>query len=154
MALQTSAGSQIFIGTTAGDAITDSYQALAEVVDISEFGKSFQTIKHIAIDSRETRKIKGSFDAGGVTLKLGRDLSDSGQAALQSALDSDAAYNIQITLADTPASGLSPTPTSFYFKALVTSFTTVIGSADSLVGATAMLEISGPVTEVAAATGD
>ncbi|MGO1121218.1 hypothetical protein ACTL6U_21180 [Rhodovibrionaceae bacterium A322] len=154
MALQTSAGSEIYIGTPAADAQSDSYQAVAEVVDISEFGKSFQTIKHVTVNSRETQKIKGSFDAGGITLKLGRNLSDAGQAALKAALDSDAPYNIRVSLADIPASGSAPAPTSFYFKALVTSFTTMIGSADSLVSATVALEISGAITEVPATTGD
>ena len=150
MPVQTSAGCKLLIGTTSATPATDTYIDVAELTSIPEFGRVYQEITHNSIGDRSTKKFKGSFNEGSITLALGRDVSNAGQAAMKAALDSDADYNIKITLNDQPATGASPKPTTFLFKAKVMSFTTNIGSPNQIVGASCMLGISGAITETAA----
>lgn len=150
MAVQTSAGSKLFIGTSSGTPASDTYIEVSEITNIPEFGRAYQEITHNAVADRSTKKFKGSYNEGSISLTLGRDVAGTGQAALKAALDSDADYNIKITLNDTPTTGASPKPTTFLFKAKVMSFTTNIGGSNQIVGATVLLGISGAITETAA----
>jgi hypothetical protein len=150
MAVQTSAGCKLLIGTTSATPATDTYIDVAEITNFPEFGRVYQEITHNSVGDRSTRKFKGSFNEGGLALALGRDVANAGQAAMKAALDSDQDFNIKITLNDQPATGASPKPTTFLFKAKVMGFTTNIGGPNQVVGATATLGISGPITETAA----
>lgn len=152
MGVQTSAGSKLFIGTTAANAATDTYVEVAEVTNIPEFGRAYQEITHQSLGRRDTQKFKGSYNEGSITLALGRDMSNAGQAALRAALDSDSDYNVKITLNDTPSTGTSPKPTTYLLKAKVMSFTTNPGGPNQIVGASVMLGISS-IVEAAATSG-
>lgn len=136
----TSAGSHFYIGTTAAVPSTDVYTEVGVVNNIPEFGRSYSEIKFDALNNRDTLKYKGQRDDGSITIELGRNLSDSGQAAMIAALDMDFDYNFRITLNDA-STATGATPTTFEFKAKVMSFTTNIGTANQVVGAKAMISI-------------
>lgn len=148
MTVQTSAGCKIYIGTAETTPSPDDYLEIGEVTNFSEFGRVYQEIRHDAIGTRGTRKFKGTYDDGNITLQLGRDPSDVGQAAAILARDDDEDYNFKITLND---EGVLGNPTTFTFKAKVMSYTTNIGGPNQVVGATMMLGIkSGSIDETAA----
>lgn len=149
MTVQTSAGCKIYIGTSEATASPDDWLEIGEVTNFSEFGRVYTEIKHDSIGTRGTRKFKGSYDDGNITLQLGRDPSDVGQAAAITARDSDDDYNIKLELNDDV--GSNTVPTTFTFLAKVMSYTTNIGGPNQVVGATLALAIkSGSITEVAA----
>jgi hypothetical protein len=87
--VSTAAGSTLYIGTTASVASTDSFTAVGEVTEIPEFGRQYNEIKYAPLSSRAVQKFKGSYDDGSVTISMGKDLSDAGQAAMLVARDSD-----------------------------------------------------------------
>lgn len=150
MAVQTSAGCKIYIGTTESTPSPDDYLEIGEVTNFSEFGRVYQLITHQSIGERGDRKFKGSYNDGEITLQLGRDPSDTGQAAAITARDSDEDYNFKIELNDDTVA--LPTPTTFEFKGKVMSYTANIGGPNQVVGATLMIAIkSGSITETAAA---
>lgn len=149
MTVQTSAGSKLSIGTTSATPATDTYAEVSEITNIPEFGRVYQEITHQAVGSRDTKKFKGSYNDGSVTLTLGRDISNAGQAALVAARDNDSDFNFKITLNDAPLTGASPKPTTYLIRAKVMSFTTNIGGPNQIVGASVMLGISS-ITETAA----
>lgn len=150
MTVNTSAGSKIYIGTTASNPTGDSYVEVAEVTNIGEFGRVYNEINFTSLSDRNVRKYKGSRNDGNITLALGRSASDAGQAAAALALDSDQDYNFKITLNDdTDVTG--SVPTTFVFKAKVMSYVTNVAGPDNVVTATISLGIkSGSITETPA----
>lgn len=130
MGVQTSSGSVIKIGTTAVNPVGDAYLEIGEVTNIGELGRVYNEITHTSLANRNTRKFKGNRNDGSVALDLGFDISDAGQTAVQTALDSDADYNFEVTLNDDDNTG--GTPSKIYFKAKVMSFTVIIGNGESI----------------------
>jgi hypothetical protein len=94
--VSTAAGALLYIGTTASNSATDTYTAVGEVTSIPEFGRVYATVKYNPLSSRGTQKFKGSYDDGAVTIPMGKDLSDEGQAALLLARDTDFDYNFKV----------------------------------------------------------
>ncbi len=147
MAVSTAAGAKLYIGTAETLPSPDDYLEVGEITNMGEFGRVYNEIKYNALGNRGTLKFKGSYDDGQLSLDLGRAPSDVGQAAMVVALDSDSDYNFKVTLND----AVTTTPTTFYFKAKVLSYTTNVGSVDQVVASKAMVSIkSGSITEVAA----
>lgn len=149
--VNTSSGSKLFIGTTAANALSDSYTEVAEIVNMGEFGRVYEQINYSTLGNRNVRKFKGQRDDGNMELELGRKANDPGQAAMIVALDTDQDYNFKVTLNDdTDTTG--STPTTVYFKAKVMGYRTNVGGPNQVVGARTTLGIqSGTITEVAAA---
>jgi hypothetical protein len=100
MAVQTAAGSRLFIGTTATASLTDTYLEVGQITNLGQFGRSYEEIKYNALGNRNVIKFKGQRDDGDIQLDLGRSASDVGQAALIAALDVDLDYNFKVTLND------------------------------------------------------
>lgn len=149
MAAQTAAGTVISIGSTGDLSSESSWQAIGEVVSISEFGRTYAEVTHNPLGTRGTEKFKGSFNDGDITLQLAQDLADTGQEALLDALESDEAYNFQITQNDAAGPG---NPTTHVFKARVMSFAHNVDGVDSIVSASVTLGIiSGTLESTAAA---
>jgi hypothetical protein len=149
MAVKTAAGSTISIGTKAADAATDTYTLIGEVVSIGEYGKTYNEISHLPLSTRAKQKFKGSYDDGNLSLNLGNDLEDDGQAAALVALDDDDAFNFRIEYND------KATPSGHgsyrYFKGRVMSFKESVPGTDSIIGATCAISIqSGTITRVSA----
>ena len=150
MAVQTSAGCKIYIGTSEATASPDDWLEIGEVTNFSEFGRVYQLITHQSVNERGDRKFKGSYNDGDITLQLGRDPSDTGQAAAIAARDSDDDYWFKVTLNDDSVS--VTTPTTFTFQGKVMSYTVNIGGPNQVVGASMQIAItSGTITETAAA---
>lgn len=103
MGVATAAGIRLFIGTPALVAATDTFVEVGEVVNVPEFGRTYTEIKYNPLNSRGTQKFKGSYDDGNLSVPLGRDTSDAGQAAVIVALDVDADYNFKVLFNDAVA---------------------------------------------------
>lgn len=153
MAQQTAAGSKIYIGTTVAATSQSAFEAdtfteIGEVTNIGDFGKVYQDIPTNTINQRQTKHAKGAYDQGTLELQVYMDVSDSGQTAVKTALDSDDEYNIKIILNDSPA-GSPSQPTTYYFRALVMSYRRSISDVNSMVTAAISLAINTDPIEVA-----
>jgi hypothetical protein len=100
MGASTAAGAKLYIGTTATDASTDTYTEVAEVIDIPAFGRQYNEVTYSPLSSRGVQKFKGSYNDGSIAVRLGKDASDEGQAAILAALDTDFDYNFKIEAND------------------------------------------------------
>jgi hypothetical protein len=96
MGESTTAGTKVYIGTTASVGLTDTYTEIAEVTSISAYGKTFAEVTHIPLATRGVRKHKGSYNDGNLELEMADDPGDAGQIALEAALDTDFDYNVKI----------------------------------------------------------
>lgn len=142
----TSAGTTISITaqrpaayTRAGFEALTGFKEIAEVVDGGEFGRTYNPVTHNSLSQRRTVKRKGSYNDGAMNCQLARVPSDEGQSILTEAVNSDASYSIRVVLQDR---------TTFYFSAQVMSYTTNIGTVDSITAATVNLEIDNDIIEV------
>lgn len=145
-----SSGSKIYIGTTATTGAGDSYTLIGKVTNQGAFGAVYNIIKFDSLEDRNTLKFKGQRDDGDINLQLGRDLTDAGQLAITTALSSDLDYNFKVTLNDT-GTATGALPTTFLFKAKVTSYKTTVGAPNQVVMAEVILAIkSGSIAETAA----
>lgn len=146
MAIQTSAGSTIAIATalpgtydaTGYNALT--WQVVAEVTDIGEFGKEYNLVTHMPVASRQVKKLKGSYNNGAIALQMARDQNVSAnQDKLKTALASDASYAFRVTLQD---------GTKMYFTGKVMSYKNQVGGVDNVTGATCAIELDNDIVEV------
>lgn len=139
--VHTASGTKIRIGgTTEGVGSESAYVLIGSVTNLSEFGPEFGLIEFDDMSDRNTRKFKGQRNDGSITIALGKDLTDSGQADLEAANLTDFDYNFEIEYNDA-GTGTDDTPTYDRFKAKVMSFKTNPGDPTSVVAATAVLEI-------------
>lgn len=155
MAMTTSAGTKVSIGTTSPktDATTyaaDTWTPIANISDVGEAGSESEIVTLKLVDQMYTRKLKGSRDNGQMELVVARDSSDPGYQALVAAEQASAAYNFKVELNDKPATGASPKNSFFYFSAIVASRKNSFKGADDVVTTTFSLAISGAIIEVAA----
>jgi len=145
--VRTTAGSTLGISATppatydeAGFAAL-TFDSIADITDMGEFGRTYNLVTHNPIGDRRTVKRKGSFNDGAVTLQLGRDATDAGQIAANTALDSDDSHYFDLTLQG---------GAKLYFSAQVMSFTYNLGNVDSITSGAVTLEIDDDIIEVAA----
>ena len=75
---------------------------MVSIVNFGDFGRVYSEIKFDTVNNRGTLKFKGTYDDGSMTLQLGRDPSDAGQAAVIVARDSDNDFNFMVTFGDAP----------------------------------------------------
>lgn len=120
-----------------------TYSAVAEVTDIGTFGKDFTLVTHNPIGDRKTYKFRGSYNNGTLDLKLAKITAlntDAGQAALTTALNDplDKSISLRIALQD---------GSKQYFTGKVMSFTTSIGSVNSILAGECKIEIDSDVVE-------
>lgn len=153
MTVYTAALSTLAIGTTTvvnnqADYEADSYAAVGEVEDLGEFGDTAEEITFTSLADRRVRKFKGSFNAGTLTVTVGKDTSDSGQAAMIAAFASDDDYNFRVQLNDTPVGGT--TPTTLYFSGKVMSIPNNVGNVSNVVRQMFTVGINTEILEVAA----
>jgi len=143
----TSAGTTIGISSTLPNTYDASgygalsYNAVGEVTDLGEFGREYALVTHNPLGARRTVKRKGSYNDGQVAMTVARVPSDTGQADIITALDSDDPVAFEIVLQD---------GTTLYFAGVVMSYTTNVGSVDQITSASVMIEITTDIVEVAA----
>lgn len=152
MGVNTSSGCKLSIGTTATTASSDNYKEIGFVANLGQFGRVYSEIKFDDLSNRNTLKFKGQRDDGQMTVDLGRDAADEGQAAAIVALDSDQDYNFKVELNDSP-DDTGATNTIFYFKAKVMSYTTNISTPNNVVHSQMVVALqSGSIDETPAST--
>ncbi len=134
-------GSTIKIGTTATNQLTDSYQDIAEVVNIPTFGLAYDNFGFAALADGFERIFKSIGKGGTPQVSLGRKSSDSGQQAVQAALASHLDQNFLVTLNDS-SEATGSHGTEIYFKAKVLSYSTGPVAIGSVVLATVGLGIN------------
>lgn len=107
----------------------------------SGLGRKYGKATHEPVADRQIYKFKTNFDNGTLSLKMARATAvntDAGQTLMQAALLSDADYSFKFTLQD---------GTDLYFTAKVFSFTADLGTGNSILSATAELEVNSLVVE-------
>jgi hypothetical protein len=156
MTIHTAAGTKIYIGPavtestdTQGEYEALSYTEIGEVENLGEFGDTANIITFQNLGQRRVKKQKGSFDAGQISLTVGSDSADAGQAALVAAFAEDSEYAFKVVENDGSVGSPSAGTTS-YFRAIVTSKPKNIGTVDNVVRRTFNIAISSELTEVAA----
>lgn len=146
MAITTAAGSTLRVTATAPATFNSAgygtifpatpaagNPVVGEITDMGEFGREYQLITHNPIDTRSTQKYKGSYNEGAINLQLALDQTNVGQTLMQTASQADADYYFEIK---------TPDGKKYYFPAKVMSFKINVGSVDSIISATCMLEIT------------
>ena len=121
-----------------------TYIDVAEVTDMGEYGPEYEVVTHNPLATRRTVKRKGTVNDGALTMQLGRDPSDAGQAALIAGVDGaerDTVHSFKITLQD---------GTTQYFTGQIYSYTTNVGSINQITGASVTVELDNEIIEVAA----
>ena len=146
MTARTSAGTSISIGPAPATYDAAGFGAvvvsvIGEVTDAGEYGKVYNLVTHNPLADRKTKKYKGSYNNGSITLQLAIDELDVGQIAAVAASDSDDSYTIKVTKQNGAVD---------YFTAQVMSFTTSVGSVDSIESGSIQLEIDNDIVKVAA----
>lgn len=113
---------------------------VGEVENVPEFGGTSQEITFTSLKDAVVRKAKGAFDAGSVSLVLGRDVSDAGQALLKSGAvhTNNTEHSFEVTFPDGSIQ---------YFSALVMSYTTNTNDVNSIIRSTALVSITNVVIE-------
>jgi hypothetical protein len=117
------------------------YTDVGEVTNIPEYGGTYQLVTHEPLASRAVVKRKGSLNHGSLTLQIGKDINDAGQALLKTAYGEDEAYSFEITLQD---------GTIHYTTGQVFSFTTNVGNSNQITGISCKIELDTEIIEVAA----
>ena len=154
--LNTAAGCRIGIGSKNGadtEALykADTYVDIGEVEDLGEFGDTFSSVTFTSLRDGRVRKYKGTADAGDLTLAVGLDNGDLGQAKLKIAHRdrSKGDHNIKITLNDgDPDATPAVLPTTFYLRGKVMNNTVAAGAADNVVRRNVTIGINSDILEI------
>ena len=142
----TSAGTKLYISATAPATYNQAgfaaltFTEIGEIVNMGDFGRTYNIVNHVNLGSRKTVKLKGSYNEGNLDLQLARAPGNSGQALIVTASTSDNSYSFKVVLQD---------GTIMYFSGQVASYSTNVGSSDQIVGAKANIEINNDIIEVA-----
>jgi len=139
MAIGTVAGTSIGISATIPASFTEAgYEALTftnigNIEDGGEHGREYAEVTFNPIDTRGTRKYKGSFNEGAKTLSIAYDSDDAGMVLLKAALASDNDYSFEVAY---------PNGDIDWFQAKVMSLTKATGGVDTMRMATVTLSIT------------
>lgn len=154
--LNTAAGCRFSLGGKTGaeteaEFKADTYVEVGEIEDLGEFGDTFSSVTFSSLSDGRVRKFKGLADAGDLTLTVGLDNGDAGQAALKVAHKDRTTgdYNIKITLNDgDPSATPAITPTTFYMRGKVMNNTVAAGTADNVVRRNVTVGINSEILEL------
>lgn len=134
------------LSVTKDNNVTTGYPQLTmaligEIVDLPEFGRTYNIVSHQPIAQRGTTKLKGGFNDGQVTLSMARDDDDAGQVIMLAALADDNAHAFEVTYADGSID---------WFDAKTIGYNTIGGTQESIVMRSLQLElVTAVVHEVA-----
>lgn len=139
MALGTVAGTIVSV-SAAAPATFDStgysaltWTAIGNIEDGGEHGREYAEVTFNPIDTRGTRKYKGSFNEGSKTLSIGYDSDDAGMIILKTALNSDSDFSFKVAY---PGGDVD------YFQAKVLTLTKATGGVDTIRMASVTLSIT------------
>lgn len=144
--------SKIYIGTSAADAITDTYTRVTSITDIGDFGDAAEVVKVLTIDAGRVAKLKGARDAGSWEFSVTREMADAGQIALRAAAATDLEFNIKIEGPDKPSENVGSKPTTQYLRGLVEE-KHKFGDGNAVLSQTFMVELTAAPVTIAPVTG-
>lgn len=127
---------------------TPTWTEIGGTTNLGSAGDTSELITSNHITEARTRKLKGTRNAGSMTVAMDLDYSDAGQLALIAAEKTKETYAFRVTFNDAPAGG---TPSIRYFVALVMSAQEQWDEANSVMKLNATLEIDSNIVRVAAA---
>ena len=116
-----------------------TFTNIGEIEDGGEHGREYAEVTFNPIDTRGTKKFKGSFNEGNKTLSIGYNSDDAGMVLLKTALDDDADYSFEVEYPDGDID---------YFIAKVMTLTKATGGVDSIRMASVTLAITTSSTGV------
>jgi hypothetical protein len=108
MTIGTAAGTRVFIGPAGTPATLTAFQAIldanwievGEIEDAGEMGDESEAVTFTSLKDRRVRKLKGSRDAGTMTIVVGDDMLDTGQIAMEAAEASPLDFPFKVVLDD------------------------------------------------------
>jgi len=135
MSINTSAGTQVFIGpvTSATDqsALAGlSYVEVGSMGQLGEIGPQAQDVTFTPLDGSAVQHFKGSTDNGAVVLTMARDPLDLGQIALKAASLTKFEYAVKIVVPD--AADGNDTDTIYFCRGPIMAGRTNIGDANTV----------------------
>lgn len=77
-----------------------TFTNIGNIEDGGEHGREYAEVTFNTIDTRGTRKYKGSFNEGNKTLSIGYNSDDAGMILLKTALDDDDDYAFEVKYPD------------------------------------------------------
>lgn len=118
-----------------------TFTDVAEVTEMGEYGAQYEVVTHNPLGTGRTIKRKGTVNDGQMSMQLGRDPSDAGQAILIAGVDGltkNDVHSFQVTLQD---------GTIQYFTGQIYSYTTNVGASNNIVGASVTVELDNQIVE-------
>lgn len=110
-----------------------TFTTIGNIEDGGEHGREWAEVVFNPIDTRGTRKYKGSFNEGSKTLSIGYNSDDAGMAILKTALGSDADFSFEVQYPDGDTD---------YFQAKVMTLTKATGGVDTIRMASVTLSLT------------
>lgn len=140
-------GPLAFNGTDfdASDFAGQSWVEIGGTKNLGSSGDTSQLITSDQVNAGRTRKLKGTRNAGSMTLVCDLDSADAGQIALLAAERVKESYAFKIEFNDAPVGG---TPSIRYFVALVMAATEELNEASSVMQLNTTLEIDSNIVKV------
>lgn len=128
-----------------------SWTEVGMITQFGEYGRVYDLVTFQEVYSGRTRKLRGGYNDGQMSLTVGRDLTDDGQDLLYDAANAATQDNwgFRIEFNDAPSSVGGPS--TVFFRALPMSFRSTLGAVNAVFSATSMLEINSPIVTVDAA---
>ena len=126
-----SAGTPATFNVTGYEALT--FTTIGNIEDGGEHGREYAEVTFNPVDTRGTRKYKGSFNEGSKTLSIAYDAGDAGMVLLKEALDSDDDYSFKVAY---PGGDID------YFQAKVLTLTKATGGVETMRMASVTLSIT------------
>ncbi len=159
MTLYNTAGCKLFIGgamedpgvdLVEADFTTQTWNEIKNLESIGTLGDTSTVSTFNALDRERTIKMKGTRDAGQMTVVCGVDTTDAGQNAIIAAEKTNHNYAFKLVLNDAPSTGASPKPSERKFIALVSSQAETYDGANDVRKMNVNLEVNSNVVRKAA----
>ena len=135
-AVRGAAATKVALDGTLGSAMVraNNFKPCGEVTSVGEFGREYNVVAVNNLASGATRKFKGSYTQGSMTVEMLFDSDDVGQTVVEAAGDSTATYAFHVQL---PA----PSAEEFFFEGLVTMVKRVVGGPDEAIMLNTTIEL-------------
>ncbi|WP_062233217.1 hypothetical protein [Aureimonas sp. N4] len=151
------AGSKVYIGApldvkttdfVAADFSSQSWVEIGGLTNIGSVGDTNQEVNSSEIGLGRDISVKGTANAGTLSLTCNIDTSDAGQIALRAAQKSIANYAFKIEFPDKPSTGASPKGSQRLFIGLVMGVPENLGGANQFAALDATVKINSNVVQV------
>lgn len=149
------AGAKLYVGSSlaartsdfvAGDFSGQSWVQVGWMENIGAFGDEAQSITFDAIEQARTQKLKGTRNAGDMSVVCGIDYEDAGQIILRTAEATPNNYAFKVLFNDMPSGGTSGSIR--YFIAMVMSARETLDTANNVMKLNATLGINSNIVRV------